>query len=172
MAYLSQAPQPTAAIDLTEFHCDFSENASAVIERMVKVDPFERYGSVDEVLADLGYDRRVSLPPPEDIALRSPVLVVESGTNRGARTVLGLENEERRVFGRAEIAGNDRSISRRHLEFSRFGDRYFVRDLNSKNGALLRGLALDPAGPAVEIQHTDRIKVGDVFLRFVFLRED
>jgi serine/threonine-protein kinase len=123
------------------------------------------------VLADFGYLYETSPLPPDDLALRSPVLIIESGTNRGARTVLGLADGERRELGRPDIAGNDHSISRRHLEFSRSADHYFVRDLDSKNGTLLRGSRLEAAGSPIEIRHGDRIKVGDIFLRFVFLHD-
>jgi len=170
VGYLTQTPPPTEVIDLSDFHCDFYHAAPEVLPRMVKIDPAERYFSVDEVLADLGYVPYLP-EPPADLHLRSPLLIVESGSNRGARTVLGLNDGEKREMGRADIAGGDTSISRRHLEFSRSGDRYFVRDLGSKNGTMVRGIALDPADPPMEIRHADRIKVGDVFLRFAFLCE-
>ncbi|MCS6862361.1 MAG: FHA domain-containing serine/threonine-protein kinase, partial [Abditibacteriales bacterium] len=169
VGYLTQTPPPTEAIDLSDFHCDFYREAPAVLPRMVKIDPTERYSSVDEVMVELGYIPYLP-EPPADLHLRSPLLIVESGSNRGARTVLGLSDGERREMGRADIAGGDSSISRRHLEFSRVGDRYFVRDLGSKNGTMLRGIALLPDDPPMEIRHADRLKVGDVFLRFAFLR--
>lgn len=170
VSYLTRTPPPTEGIDLDDFHCDFHPEARSILGRMVKIDPDERYRSVEEVLADLGY--AIERPStPADLHLRSPLLIVESGTNRGARTVLGLADGERRALGRGEIAGSDLSISRCHLEFHREGDRYFVRDLGSKNGTLVAGLALGPADGAVEVRHADRVKVGDVFLRFAFLRE-
>jgi len=170
VGYLSLVPPPIEAIELEDFHCDFYHKAPCVLPRMVKIAPDERYRSVDEVFSELGYIP--SLPePPKDLHLRSPLLIVESGSNRGARIVLGLSDSERREMGRVDMAGSDNSISRRHLEFSRLGDHYFVRDLNSKHGTMVRGIVLDPKDPPTEIRHTDRIKVGDIFLRFAFLRE-
>lgn len=170
--YVKRVPRPTDGVELDDFSCDFCDRAAPVLRRMVKLYREERYASIDQVLDDLSYDRRAPVAPPEDLHLRCPMLIVESGTNRGARTVLGLADGERRELGRADLAGNDQSISRQHLEFSRAGDRYFVRDLGSKNGTLLRGLALEPNGLPVEIQHSDRIKAGDIFLRFVFLKPE
>lgn len=170
--YLKRTPPPSAAIEFEDFRCDFCDQAADIIGRMVMLERDRRYGSAPEVLADLGFDYKISAPLPDDLQLRSPVLVIESGTNKGARLVLGLAEGERRELGRPDFAGNDRSLSRRHLEFSRAGRRYFVRDLDSKNGTLLRGMALEPTGPPVEINHGDRIKVGDIFLRFVFLRDE
>jgi serine/threonine-protein kinase len=168
VGFLNRRPPPAELIDLEGFHCDFYRDAARVLRRMVKVDPDERHPSVEEVLADLGHVPDLPEPPP-GLRLRSPLLIVESGSNRGARTVLGLADGERRELGRSDLAGNDESVSRRHLAFSRRGDRYYVEDLGSKNGTLLRGLAL--AGPA-ELRHADRIKVGDLFLRFAFLHPE
>jgi len=166
--FLTQDPPPTELIDLSDFRCDFFDTATSVILRMVKNRPEERYASVEEVSLNLGYS--ALLPATAvDITIRSPVLIVESGTNRGARTVLGLGDGEGREMGRADIAGNDESISRRHLQFSRRGNQYFVRDVGSRNGTMVRGLLLEPGTPPTEIRHSDRIKVGDVYLRFVFL---
>lgn len=168
--YLSQTPPPTEGIDLSDFHCDLYPNAASVLSRMVKIDPNQRFSSIDDVMTDLGY---VPYMPelPLDLHLRYPLLIVESGSNRGARTLVNISEGGFLVMGRADIAGGDESISRRHLEFSRSGNQYFVRDVGSKNGTLLRGLALKLGAAPTPIQHSDRIKVGDVFLRFVFLRE-
>lgn len=168
--YLKQTPPPTEAIDLSDFHCEFYHQAQRVLSRMVKINSNERYADLDDVLSDLGYV--ADLPKtPQDLNLRSPLLIVESGSNRGARTVASIKDGESLVLGRADIAGNDSSISRRHVRLSRVGESYFVADLSSKNGTLVGGIALEASAPPVEIRHGDRIKIGDVFLRFVFLQE-
>ncbi len=168
--FLSQVPTPETCIDVDGFHCDFNPKADQVLPMMVMTDPDERIESIEQVLTLLGYSRDEELPePPADIHLRYPMLIVESGSNRGARTLVNTEAGGSLVIGRADIAGSDLSISSRHLEFSRSGDHYFIQDLGSKNGTLVRGLALTPQVP-VEVKHGDRIKVGDVFLRFAFLQ--
>lgn len=170
ISYLTRTPPPDEMIELGDFHCDFLPAATRVIPRMVKLIREARYDSVDDVLRDLGYSPYV-IEPPADLHMRSPLLIVESGSNRGATTVLGLKPNEVRMVGRQHLAGDDTSISRNHLEFSRLGDRYFVRDVGSKNGTMVRGIALVANDLPTEIHHADRIKVGDVFLRFAFLHE-
>jgi serine/threonine-protein kinase len=166
--YLKQIPAPTSAIDFADFSCDFCESAASIISRMVKIKPEERFSSVNEILTELGY--HLYIPQlPKDLHLRYPLLIVESGSNKGARMLVKVPDGKTLKIGRLEIAGNDLSISRNHLEFSCSGTQYFVRDLGSKNGTLLRGLALKANDQPIPINHTDRIKVGDIFLRFVFL---
>lgn len=164
--YLKQTPAPTDAIELDGFNCDFIPNATSLISRMVKVDPRQRFASIQEILHELGYAVQTeAIPQPQ---LRYPKLIVESGTNKGAASVINIDDGQVLILGRAEIAGGDNSISRCHLEFSRQKNQYFVRDIGSKNGTLVRGIALTPNGTLTLIQHSDRIKVGDVFLQFVF----
>ncbi|RUT01885.1 hypothetical protein DSM106972_065080 [Dulcicalothrix desertica PCC 7102] len=163
--YLKQTPAPTDAIELDGFDCDFIPNAKSIISRMVKIDPLQRFASILEILHELGYVTNNPVIP--QVQLRYPLLIVESGTNKGAASVINIDDGEVLILGRAEIAGGDDSISRRHFEFTRKGNQYFVRDVGSKNGTLVRGLALTPNGTLTLIQHSDRIKVGDVFLQFV-----
>lgn len=171
IGFLTQVPSPIEAIDLSDFRSDFySEEAPRVLPRMVKIDMEERYPSVEDVLADLGFIWSLPEPPP-DLHLRYPLLIVESGSNPGARTVLSLSEREKRVLGRADVAGSDLSIGRSHLEFSRAGDRYFVRDLSSRNGTMVRGLELSGSDSPTEIRHGDRIRVGAIYLRFAFLHK-
>jgi serine/threonine protein kinase len=170
ISYLKQVPSPTEGVDLSDFRCDFFTNTRDIVARMTKIDPEQRYSQVNEILMDLGlYTPGIPDLPP-DFHLRHPLLIIESGTNERARTVLGLKSGEKRTIGREDLAGNDSSISRTHLEFTRCDDQYFVRDLNSKNGTLVRGTALKPGSSPIEIRHTDRIKVGEIFLRFVFMK--
>ncbi|HEY1352201.1 MAG TPA: FHA domain-containing serine/threonine-protein kinase [Ktedonobacteraceae bacterium] len=166
LTYLTQTPRPQEAIELGDFHCEFLEGSLPVLTRMVKIDAVQRYDSINEILSTFGHTPE--LPPmPADLHLRNPLLIVESGEMRGARTVLGLEEGQTRVFGRSSLAGGDSSISREHFEFRRAGDHYYIRDLNSKNGTMVRGLDVTSENP-LEVRHTDRVKVGDIFLRFVF----
>lgn len=121
-------------------------------------------------MSDLGYIPNFP-EPPTDLHLRYPLLIVESGGNKGAQTMVSINDGACLRLGRAELAGGDDSISRTHLEFSRVSDRYFVRDLASRNGTVVRGICLEKDSP-IEIKHCDRIQVGDVFLRFAFVRKD
>ncbi|BAZ09201.1 serine/threonine protein kinase [Calothrix sp. NIES-4071] len=162
--YLKQTPAPTDAIELDGLNCDFIPNATTIISRMVKVDPNQRFASIQEILHELGYVTTTPVIPPQ---LNYPLLIVQSGTNKGATSVINIDDKDVLVLGRAEIAGSDDSISRRHLEFTRLGNQYFVRDVGSKNGTLVRGIALSSNGTLTLIQHRDHIKVGDVFLQFV-----
>lgn len=170
--FLTQVPPPTEVVDFDGFRCEFHANAERIIRRMVKLNPADRYTTVDEALTEMGWADTigpVDLPP--DLALRSPVLIVESGSNRGARTVLGMNEGEERELGRLDLAGADTSISRLHLAVRRTGDHYVVRDLGSKNGTLVAGVAVDSSGPPRHLNHGDRIKVGDIFLRFAYLHK-
>lgn len=167
--YLKQIPSPIEAIELNTFTCDFYDNPFSVLSRMVKIDLNQRFSSIDEILSELGYARYITTIP-DDLHLRYPLLIVESGSNKGAKSLINIANGSKLIMGRAEIAGSNDSISRSHLEFSRVNNQYFVRDVGSKNGTLIRGIVLNPNAPPFAINHSDRIKVGDIFLRFVFLR--
>ena len=94
-------------------------------------------------------------------------MIVESGTNRNAQLPIHVTSGGVNQYGRADIAGNDNSISRKHIEFSRIANKYFVKDLASKNGILLNGNTL--GSTPTEINSGDRIKLGDIFLRFEFI---
>jgi serine/threonine-protein kinase len=170
VGYLARTPAPTDSIDLSDFRCSFMPEVERVIGSMVCIDPDGRYRSVDEVLAALGV--RYELPaPPAGLRLDSPMLIVESGSNRRSRVLLSLRDGEVRIVGRADIAGDDTSVSRSHLEVSRAGNSYRIRDISS-TGTWMRGSLLVRYGPPVDVRHGDRIRMGDVFLRFAFLRAE
>lgn len=164
--YLTQTPTPKIGIDLNDFYCDFFPEVEQVLSQMMKINPEERYQSVEDVICDL----EIPLEYPKlPIALNFeyPLLIVESGNNKGARTFVNINDSGSLILGRVDIAGADTTISRQHLEFMRKENNYFVRDLGSKNGTMLKGKMID--NYPVEIKHGNMIKVGDVFLRFVFL---
>ena len=55
MDYLKQTPMPREVTELRDFQCNFYSRGSHILPGMVKVEPEERYASVDEVLSELGY---------------------------------------------------------------------------------------------------------------------
>ena len=164
--YLTQTPTPTIGINLSDFYCDFFPEVEGILSQMMKINPEERYQSVEDVIFDL--EIPLEFPKlPTGLNVEYPLLIVESGNNKGARTFVNINDSGSLILGRVDIAGADTTISRQHLEFRRKGNNYFVRDLGSKNGTMLKGKIID--NYPVEIKHGNMIKVGDVFLRFVFL---
>jgi hypothetical protein len=65
--------------------------------------------------------------------------------------------------GDADVRIEDRYASQIHLRIYSQGGSYYVEDMNSTNGTFLNGSAL--SGTA-ELQHLDRIQVGDTEFRF------
>ena len=63
----------------------------------------------------------------------------------------------------ADVRIEDRYASQIHLRIYPQGGSYYVEDMNSTNGTFLNGSQLD--GTA-ELQHLDRIQVGDTEFRF------
>jgi serine/threonine-protein kinase len=166
IAFLRSIPPPTAVMDLGLFDCDLYPRADELLTRMVKIDPSERFSSVEEIIEEIGCGS-ATLPRPAD-GRAHPVLIVESGSNRNAQTIVRVADGDALIMGRADFAGNDQSISRKHLEIRRRGDRYWLRDLASRNGTMVGGNLLPP-GAQHELRHGDRVKVGDVFLRFALM---
>jgi eukaryotic-like serine/threonine-protein kinase len=164
--YLNREPCPKEAIDLRTFTSDLFPNLKETIALMVKVDVEERHPNIRFIIEALNYHPE---PPPTVPAfvVGCPILRVETGSNRGAISLLDIPDRSRISLGRMELAGNDTSISRQHVEFYRSENRYYVRDLGSKNGSWLRGLVLTPTVTTQEIHHGDSLKVGDIFLKFL-----
>ncbi|MFN5757034.1 MAG: FHA domain-containing protein, partial [Planctomycetia bacterium] len=70
------------------------------------------------------------------------------------------------VFGRGEecdVVLDDQRCSRRHMEISRVGDAFVLRDLGSTNGVLVNG---ERATGEVELVSGDVIQVGGARMRF------
>lgn len=76
----------------------------------------------------------------------APRLFVTAGPDVGKELLLA-EFERAYSIGRApnaDLVLTDEDASRRHVEVTRRGTQILVRDLGSKNGALLSGVRLDP----------------------------
>lgn len=167
-AYLSETPLPVTAIDFDGFKGSCYTQSKVVIAEMVTIDVDQRITSVDAVLDLLSIRDILPAEYEEQIALGFPLLRVESGTNKDACLPLNLSDGEFEVLGRGEIAGNDTSISRHHLEIRRQKMKYQIRDVGSTNGTLYCGNLLVADGRYVTLSHGDRLKLGDVFLRVEF----
>ncbi len=92
-----------------------------------------------------------------EAAPRAAVLLVCSGEGRPRQFVLG---GARTVVGRdpgVEVRLEDVSVSRRHAAIIRSGERYFLRDLESKNGTYFRGLLQGAEQP---LRDGDRFRIG------------
>lgn len=177
IAYLAGDPRPVEGVECNGFECGFlldaAPNAAALLAKMVKLNPAERYASVEQVLADLAFtpsthENRDALPRGG----LSPALVVESGDNRGARLILRLADGETKAIGRQHLAGDDLSVSKRHLEITRDGNDFYLRDAGSRNGTFQNGLSLSSDQVPALLADGDRIKVGNIFLRVEFGAED
>jgi len=118
--------------------------------------------------------RGTAAPAPDHTGLHA----VEQGGASGSDAWLvvqkggGLDPGERYdLFGGvsvgrsadADIRIEDRYASQVHLRIYSRGGSYYVEDMNSTNGTFLNGAQLD--GDA-ELQHLDRIQVGDTEFRF------
>ncbi len=74
------------------------------------------------------------------------------------------------TIGRSEelsICIRHRSLSRYHARVDHLEGRYFISDLRSKNGTFVNGVKVQRQ----EIQPGDMLKLGDVVLRFVDVKE-
>jgi len=95
---------------------------------------------------------------PEDCAL----LVVQRGPNAGARFLL---DAERTTAGRqpsSDIFLDDVTVSRRHAEFVRDGERFRVRDVGSLNGTYVNRDRVDD----VLLSAGDEVQIGKYRLTF------
>jgi len=96
-------------------------------------------------------------------APRTACVVVIHGPGIGSRVDIG---DARISVGRSpqtDLHVPHASISRRHCEFWRSGDNYFVRDLGSTNRTRLNELPIEVA----ELADGDHIVLGDVILKFI-----
>jgi pSer/pThr/pTyr-binding forkhead associated (FHA) protein len=111
---------------------------------------------IEEDLSNLGK----SLSP------NTGLLVVTSGPTIGTRFVL---EHNITTIGRApenDIWLNDPAVSRRHAEIRRRGDAFFVRDVGSHNGSVLRQHVVK-AEAEIPIFAYDELQIGTFILMFL-----
>ncbi|HJU48475.1 MAG TPA: FHA domain-containing protein [Gaiellaceae bacterium] len=100
-----------------------------------------------------------------DIGLQGPALVVRSGGGRageafepaGDRTLIGRSPE-------CHVFLDDVTVSRRHAELVRDGDRFVIRDLGSLNGTFVNRHRIEET----VLEDDDEVQIGKY--RMTFLR--
>lgn len=81
---------------------------------------------------------------------------------------IGRRDPSQNHYPELDLADYDRGhASRRHAVVERRGDQYVLTDVGSVNGTILNGVTL-PAHRPQALREDDRIKIGDVELRFTW----
>ena len=70
-----------------------------------------------------------------------------------------------KMAGAVDLVLNDQSVSRLHARISRYGNRFFITDLNSTNGTFRNGMRLEPNASEI-IEPGDEIGIGK--LKFIY----
>jgi pSer/pThr/pTyr-binding forkhead associated (FHA) protein len=98
----------------------------------------------------------------EAVAVTGPVLVVRSGARAGeAFTVTA----DRMMIGRSpdcDVFLDDVTVSRRHAELLRDGDRHTIRDLGSLNGTFVNRRRIE----STVLEDDDEVQIGKYRLTF------
>jgi serine/threonine protein kinase len=82
---------------------------------------------------------------------------------------IGRRDPLQNHYPELDLADYDRGhASRRHAVIERRGDQYVLTDVGSVNGTILNGVTL-PAHRPQPLQANDRVKIGDVEMRFEWI---
>jgi hypothetical protein len=122
---------------------------------------------------DTGGETTMSLTPDEirddvtealDLAIEGTALVVRAGGGREGETF--VPQAERTLIGRApdcEVFLDDVTVSRKHAELLRDGERFTIRDLGSLNGTFVNRRRVESA----ELHDDDEVQVGKYRMTFL-----
>ncbi|MCY4067555.1 MAG: FHA domain-containing protein [Acidimicrobiaceae bacterium] len=94
---------------------------------------------------------------------RQGLFVVEQGAEAGARYLLDSDLVSLGRDPRSDIFLDDITVSRRHAEVARDGDRYSIRDVGSLNGTYINRTLVDRC----RLNEGDEVQVGKFKLVFV-----
>lgn len=118
-----------------------------------KVDPLQdAVGPEDDIVVSLS-----------DLSNGTATLVVRSHPQEGARFVLGDVTRLGR-HPESEISLDDITVSRRHAEIRRSGDRFVITDSGSLNGTYVNQSRIDDA---TTLRSGDNVQVGKFHLVFL-----
>jgi pSer/pThr/pTyr-binding forkhead associated (FHA) protein len=103
------------------------------------------------------YDAADTLPPG------TALLIVLRGPNAGSRFLLDNDFTSAGRHPDSDIFLDDVTVSRRHAEFYRHGDRFTVRDVGSLNGTYVNRDRIEEA----ELYGGDEVQIGKFRLLFM-----
>jgi len=92
----------------------------------------------------------------ESLPTGTALLVVKRGPNAGSRFLLDKDLTTAGRHPESDIFLDDVTVSRRHAEFVRDGDRFTVRDVGSLNGTYLNRERIDDA----RLSNGDEVQIG------------
>ena len=93
----------------------------------------------------------------------SALLLVQKGPNAGARYLLNSDVVTAGRHSESDIFLDDVTVSRRHAEFHRSGNRFSVKDSGSLNGTYVNGELAE----STELINGDSIQIGKYRLLFI-----
>jgi len=99
----------------------------------------------------------------ESLPSGTALLVVKRGPNAGSRFLLDKDVTTVGRHPESDIFLDDVTVSRRHAEFNRQGERFSVRDVGSLNGTYLNRERIDDA----PLSNGDEVQIGK--FRLVYL---
>ena len=99
----------------------------------------------------------------DSLPLGTALLVVLRGPNEGSRFLLDSDFTSAGRHPDSDIFLDDVTVSRRHAEFYRHGDRFTVRDVGSLNGTYVNRERIEEA----ELFGGDEVQIGKFRLLFM-----
>ena len=100
----------------------------------------------------------------QDVPDKGPALVVRSGGGRAGESF--FLSEERTLIGRSpecDVFLDDVTVSRRHSQIARNGERFTIEDLGSLNGTFVNRRRIESA----ELEDDDELQIGKYRLTFL-----
>ena len=102
----------------------------------------------------------------QDIPTKGPALVVRSGGGRAGESF--FPSGERTLIGRSpdcDVFLDDVTVSRKHAELIRDGERFTIKDLGSLNGTFVNRRRIE--AEEVEVEDDDELQIGKYRLTFL-----
>jgi hypothetical protein len=130
---------------------------------------YERPGDTTSIIAPVGGEPEYYDEPSPDFSaadslpLGTALLVVLRGPNEGSRFLLDSDFTSVGRHPDSDIFLDDVTVSRRHAEFYRHGDRFTVRDVGSLNGTYVNRERIEEA----ELFGGDEVQIGKFRLLFM-----
>jgi hypothetical protein len=129
----------------------------------------DRPGETTSVISPIGGEPDYGDEPSPDYSVAdslppgTALLVVQRGPNAGSRFLLDDDFTSTGRHPDSDIFLDDVTVSRRHAEFYRTGDRFTVRDVGSLNGTYVNRERIEEA----ELFGGDEVQIGKFRLLFL-----